>query len=169
MQNTNPTYLPIFSVLLTHVVCVYHLLFPLCSVLSYCRSWTDSFLSECSPQIFATPQVKRLPLASNQAHCVMSTERHWAVQNNNVTLNWSGKKQKDILSRMWQRMHYLRSTKDLLNSDTRSQTCPAYFVLSPMLLSGIIADLQSPFHKACIYRLKWHMGLQGHCFPPQSS
>lgn len=49
-------------------------------------------------------------------------------------------------------MHCLCYTKELLNSDTGSQTCPAYFVLSSTLLSGITADLQSHFHKACIYR-----------------
>lgn len=74
-----------------------------------------------------------------------------------------------ILSGIWQIMHYLCCTKDLLNSDTGSKTRPAYFVLSRMLLSAIRADLQSPFHKAFIYRLKWHMQLQGHCFSPQSN
>lgn len=54
-------------------------------------------------------------------------------------------------------------------SYTGSQTRPEYFVLSATLLWGIRADLQSPFHKACIYKMKWHMQLKGHCLSPQSS
>ena len=97
--------------------------------------------------------------ASNQARCVVNT----VIRP--VLLVWNGIR--NIESRTCQLMHYLCRTKDLFNSDTAPETCPAYFVLSAALLSGIRADLQRPFHKACIYRLKWHMELQGHCFSPQ--
>ena len=57
-------------------------------------SWNDSPLSECLQQI---KDLCRKHLLDKtictwlQFHCVFSTEDHWAVQNNYLTLNESGK------------------------------------------------------------------------------
>lgn len=116
---------------------------------------------------YNTFRENHLYLASYQACCVISTEHHWAATISCPLISLERTRHYTVQNMADNALFVLHKRSPKLWHGVK--TSAAYFVLSPMLLSRIRADLQSPPHKACIYRLKWHMQLQGHCFSPQSN
>lgn len=83
-----------------------------------------------------------LYLASNQACCVISAELHWAAPISYPLISWERTRQHAVQNIANNALFVPHKGSPTLRHGVK--TSAAYFVLSPMLLSWIRADLQSP-------------------------
>lgn len=134
-------------------------------------NWNYPSLFECAQRKLAsatTPLEKTICIWLQVKHAV-SLAQSAIEQQQSVAprLVWKGLD--SILSRIWQIIDYLYSTKGLLNSDMGLRLLLHILFYLPCCYQALEVIYEAIPTKACIYRLKWHMQLQGHCLSPQSS